>query len=53
MYANQYLVQQLLHSQSVKTTSVAQAVGYDGGKLVKGHKRHIFVDTLGLLRRLA
>lgn len=36
-------------SQSVKTTSVAQEVGYDGGKLVKGHKRHILVDTLGLL----
>ncbi len=36
-------------SQSVKTTEVAQAVGYDGGKLVKGHKRHILVDTLGLL----
>ena len=24
-------------------------VGYDGGKLIKGHKRHILVDTLGLL----
>jgi len=36
-------------SQSVKTTEVAQEVGYDGGKLVKGHKRHVFVDTLGLL----
>ncbi len=36
-------------SQSVKTTSVAQEVGYDGGKLIKGHKRHIQVDTLGLL----
>lgn len=35
--------------QSVKTTEVAQEVGYDGGKLVKGHKRHILVDTLGLL----
>lgn len=36
-------------SQSVKTTEVAQDVGYDGGKLVKGHKRHLLVDTLGLL----
>lgn len=36
-------------SQSVKTTEVAQEVGYDGAKLVKGHKRHILVDTLGLL----
>ena len=36
-------------SQSVKTTEIAQEVGYDGGKLVKGHKRHILVDILGLL----
>ncbi|VEP17447.1 transposase (fragment) [Hyella patelloides LEGE 07179] len=35
--------------QSVKTTEIATEVGYDGGKLVKGHKRHILVDTLGLL----
>jgi putative transposase len=39
----------IVDSQSVKTTEVATQVGYDGGKLVKGHKRHILVDTLGLL----
>lgn len=43
----------IIHSQSVKTTQVAQEVGYDGGKLVKGHKRHILVDTLGLLLQVA
>lgn len=39
-----------LDSQSVKTaTPVAIAVGYDGGKKVKGRKRHMMVDTLGLV----
>lgn len=39
----------IVDSQEVLTTEVAQAVGYDGAKLVKGHKRHVLVDTLGLL----
>jgi putative transposase len=39
----------VIDSQSVKTTEVASVRGYDAGKKVKGHKRHILVDTLGLL----
>lgn len=39
-----------LDSQSVKTTEMArEAVSFDNGKKVKGRKRHILVDTLGLL----
>lgn len=40
----------ILDSQSIKSgTMVAQAVGYDSGKKVKGRKRHMLVDTLGLV----
>lgn len=38
-----------LDSQSVKTTQVPGERGYDAGKQVNGRKRHILVDTLGLL----
>jgi putative transposase len=38
----------IVDSQSVKTTELAGEVGDDGGKLLKGHKRHLLVDTLGL-----
>jgi putative transposase len=35
--------------QTVKATEVADSRGYDGGKKITGRKRHILVDTLGLL----
>jgi putative transposase len=38
-----------LDSQSVKTRPVRGVRGFDNGKLVKGRKRHVLVDTLGLL----
>jgi putative transposase len=36
-------------SQSVKTAATGGERGYDGAKKVTGRKRHVFVDTLGLL----
>jgi putative transposase len=43
----------IVDSQSIKTSSVrGDARGYDGGKKIRGRKRHLLVDTLGLLLRV-
>jgi putative transposase len=38
-----------LDSQSVKTSSVRGVRGFDAGKNIWGRKRHLLVDTLGLV----
>jgi putative transposase len=39
----------IIDSQSVKTTETPGERGYDAGKKVNGRKRHLVVDTLGLV----
>ena len=43
----------IVDAQSVKNTDSAERKGYDAGKKVSGIKRHIAVDTQGLLHAIA
>jgi transposase len=39
----------VLDSQSARSAEGGEAIGYDAGKRVRGRKRHLLVDTNGLL----
>jgi putative transposase len=43
----------IVDSQSAKTTGVGgEQRGYDGGKKIRGRKRHLLVDTEGLVLKV-
>ena len=42
----------IIDSQSAKTTEQGGPCGFDGGKKINGRKRHILVDTSGLLLKV-
>ena len=43
----------IVDSQSAKSTGVGgEARGYDGGKKVRGRKRHLLVDTAGFVLKV-
>jgi putative transposase len=42
----------IIDSQSVKSTETSDERGYDAGKKINGRKRHLLVDTIGLVLRV-
>jgi len=46
------LFRSIIDSQSVKSSEVSDERGYDAGKKINGRKRHLLVDTLGLVLRV-
>lgn len=46
---NKHSTVAIIDSQSAKTTEQGGLRGYDAGKKIKGRKRHILVDSLGLI----
>jgi putative transposase len=38
-----------IDAQTLKTATQSEDIGFDGNKKIKGRKRHILVDTLGLI----
>ncbi|WP_162165740.1 IS5 family transposase [Roseomonas gilardii] len=43
----------VIDSQTIKSSNMARNTGYDGGKRIKGRKRHMVVDTDGSLVEVA
>ena len=41
-----------IDSQTIKTATQGKTTGYDAGKKIQGRKRHLLVDTSGLLREV-
>jgi len=39
----------IIDSQSIKSAEGGEKIGFDGGKLIKGRKRNLITDTLGLV----